>query len=205
MSIVRVVGLHRSFASLPRVMIGGCDASKRVRNFATAPMTVEQAYHTLRVHRRSNMKDIKQSYLELAKLYHPDRNTDDESAKEKFIQVQQAYEMIKKNHAPEIVIEHSYRPPTAYEDFEPADKNAPPQYDFTSNQPRGNSRPSDFQGNYRDFMKKTNQSYSAKYKPNARVERDETSMFLPLLLTLALTAALVHFLAPSKEKKKVAR
>src|SRR5690606_2759874 len=51
-------------------------------------------YDILEVNKDSSIKDITTSYRRLAKLYHPDKNKDP-NAKEKFIDIQNAYEVLK--------------------------------------------------------------------------------------------------------------
>ena len=49
-------------------------------------------YQTLGVPRTASAEDIRKAYRELARKYHPDLHPDDESAKEKFKQVQAAFD-----------------------------------------------------------------------------------------------------------------
>jgi DnaJ like chaperone protein len=61
----------------------------------------DNAYKILELSREATDAEVKQAYRQMAKKYHPDRlQTQDEAlkkgAQEKFQQVQQAYEMIKK-------------------------------------------------------------------------------------------------------------
>ena len=51
-------------------------------------------YRTLNVPRHATPGEIKQSYRELAKRYHPDRNPNNPNAEEKFIRVQEAYDTL---------------------------------------------------------------------------------------------------------------
>ena len=54
----------------------------------------EDFYKVLGVGRDATETDIQNAYRDLARKYHPDLNTDDASAKEKFQAVQQAYEVL---------------------------------------------------------------------------------------------------------------
>ena len=54
----------------------------------------EDFYKTLGVKRDASEEDIQTAYREMARKYHPDLNPDDAKAKEKFQQVQRAYEVL---------------------------------------------------------------------------------------------------------------
>jgi DnaJ-class molecular chaperone len=54
----------------------------------------EDYYKTLGVSRNASQADIQKAYRKLARKYHPDMNPDDESAKKRFQEVQQAYEVL---------------------------------------------------------------------------------------------------------------
>ena len=51
-------------------------------------------YKILGVNRNASDSEIEQAYRKLARKYHPDLNPDDKSAKEKFQQVQKAYDIL---------------------------------------------------------------------------------------------------------------
>lgn len=51
-------------------------------------------YSTLKIARNATDKDIKSAYRKLAKELHPDRNTDNPKAAERFSQVTQAYDLL---------------------------------------------------------------------------------------------------------------
>jgi DnaJ-class molecular chaperone len=51
-------------------------------------------YEILGVARSSDEADIKKAFRKLAKLYHPDRNSSDPKAKEKFNEINSAYELL---------------------------------------------------------------------------------------------------------------
>jgi len=55
-------------------------------------------YKILNVNEDATQQDIKQSYLKLAKLYHPDKNNSSD-AHEKFIEMHSAYEILYNNNA----------------------------------------------------------------------------------------------------------
>jgi DnaJ-class molecular chaperone len=52
-------------------------------------------YATLGVSRDANADEIHKAYRKLARQYHPDLNPDDDAAKRKFQEIQQAYEVLK--------------------------------------------------------------------------------------------------------------
>ncbi len=51
-------------------------------------------YQTLGVDRNASKEDISKAYREFARKYHPDLNPDDESAKQKFQEVQSAFDVL---------------------------------------------------------------------------------------------------------------
>jgi len=51
-------------------------------------------YKTLGVHRNASQDEIRKAYRELARKYHPDLNPDDKSAKQKFQEVQAAFDVL---------------------------------------------------------------------------------------------------------------
>jgi len=52
-------------------------------------------YKILSVKKNATDKEIKKSYREKAKKYHPDKNKGDEKAEEKFKEINEAYEVLK--------------------------------------------------------------------------------------------------------------
>lgn len=58
-------------------------------------MDFQDYYKILGVKRDANQADIKKAYRKLALKCHPDKNPDDPKAKEKFHQLQEAYEVLK--------------------------------------------------------------------------------------------------------------
>jgi molecular chaperone DnaJ len=51
-------------------------------------------YSVLGVDRKATAEEIKKAYRKLARQYHPDRNPDDESAEERFKEIQSAYDIV---------------------------------------------------------------------------------------------------------------
>lgn len=60
----------------------------------SATLTQKDYYKILGVSKNSSAKDIKKSYYELAKQYHPDTNKNDPNASKKFQEVSEAYEIL---------------------------------------------------------------------------------------------------------------
>ena len=52
-------------------------------------------YETLGVPRTASPEDVRNAYLEKTKLYHPDKNLDNENTRAKLLQVQEAYESLR--------------------------------------------------------------------------------------------------------------
>src|SRR5918996_1235260 len=56
--------------------------------------SVKDPYRTLGVDRKASDEEIKKAYRKLARQYHPDRNSGDKSAEERFKEVQEAYSIL---------------------------------------------------------------------------------------------------------------
>src|SRR4051794_41892329 len=57
-------------------------------------MAPRARYSVLGVDRKASAEEIKKAYRKLARQYHPDRNPDDESAEERFKEIQSAYDIV---------------------------------------------------------------------------------------------------------------
>jgi tetratricopeptide (TPR) repeat protein len=57
-------------------------------------MNLADCYLLLELTPTASLNDVKASYRRMALQYHPDRNLDDLTAKDKFIQITQAYELL---------------------------------------------------------------------------------------------------------------
>src|SRR3954451_10118569 len=57
-------------------------------------MAQQDPYAVLGVDRKASADEIKKAYRKLARKYHPDRNPDDESAEERFKDIQAAYDIV---------------------------------------------------------------------------------------------------------------
>jgi len=69
-------------------------ASGRGSIFVCSLYMAEDYYNTLGVARDASAADIQKAYRKLARKYHPDLNPDDASAKKKFQEVQQAFDVL---------------------------------------------------------------------------------------------------------------
>ena len=71
-------------------------------------MSKKDYYDVLGVQRGASDDDLKKAYRKLAMKYHPDRNSDDPSAAEKFKEASEAYEVLsdgsKKMHTISLVM-----------------------------------------------------------------------------------------------------
>merc|ERR1711944_267174 len=68
--------------------------NKSFRTSASAHDAKKDYYKILGVSPDANQKDIKKSYYQLAKKYHPDTNKGDNKAQKKFQEVSEAYECL---------------------------------------------------------------------------------------------------------------
>lgn len=65
------------------------------RSISTSSSLAQKDYYKiLGVTKNSSSKEIKKSYYQLAKKYHPDTNKDDPNASKKFQEVSEAYEIL---------------------------------------------------------------------------------------------------------------
>lgn len=71
------------------------------KTFKTAAqLTKPEAYKILDISKDSDMTEIKKIFRKLAMKWHPDRNPNNEEAKEKFKQINAAYEFLEKSLQP---------------------------------------------------------------------------------------------------------
>lgn len=64
------------------------------RSFQTSSSLFKKDYYdVLGVNKKSDPKEIKKAYYQLAKKYHPDTNKDEPNASKKFQEVSEAYEV----------------------------------------------------------------------------------------------------------------
>lgn len=69
-------------------------------------------YDILNVKQNANEDEIKKSYRDLAKKFHPDKNKDDPTAQEKFIEIGGAYEVLsnsEKRREYDLTLHHGHR------------------------------------------------------------------------------------------------
>ncbi|XP_057818678.1 chaperone protein dnaJ 1, mitochondrial isoform X2 [Cryptomeria japonica] len=72
-----------------------CFLVKQSLHCTGAYMAIRDFYETLGVRRDASQDEIKNAFRDLAKKYHPDLNKGDSSAKRKFQEIQDAYEVLK--------------------------------------------------------------------------------------------------------------
>lgn len=76
----------------------GIDNCRRTADFIIHPHSwspvAEDLYETLGVSRDASKQDIKKAHRKLALKYHPDKNPDDDVAKDKFKRIQEAYDVL---------------------------------------------------------------------------------------------------------------
>lgn len=90
------VGLRalRAAFGAPKAPIQQSQAPQQARFFRhSARLLMQDPYKALGVESNASAKEIKKSYYQLAKKYHPDVNKEDD-AKKKFEEVQKAYELL---------------------------------------------------------------------------------------------------------------
>jgi molecular chaperone DnaJ len=61
-------------------------------------MEKDDFYGVLGIARNASSQEIKKAYRKLAMKYHPDRNTDNSDAEEKFKVIQEAYAVLSDEH-----------------------------------------------------------------------------------------------------------
>ncbi|KAG0129500.1 hypothetical protein HOY82DRAFT_505663 [Tuber indicum] len=71
------------------------------------PAVMAQDYYKLLdIDRKASDRDIKRAYRKLSKKYHPDKNPGDETAKQKFVEVAEAYEALADPESRQIYDQH---------------------------------------------------------------------------------------------------
>ncbi|KKK24315.1 hypothetical protein P175DRAFT_0443426 [Aspergillus ochraceoroseus IBT 24754] len=71
-------------------------------------LAVEDYYKTLGLDKSASEKDIKKAYRTLSKKYHPDKNPGDETAREKFVEIAEAYEVLSTPSTRKIYDQHGH-------------------------------------------------------------------------------------------------
>jgi DnaJ-related protein SCJ1 len=62
----------------------------------------EDYYKLLGIDRKADDREIKRAYRQMSKKYHPDKNPGDESAKQKFVEIAEAYEALSDPQSREV-------------------------------------------------------------------------------------------------------
>ncbi|XP_034245862.1 protein tumorous imaginal discs, mitochondrial-like [Thrips palmi] len=98
LSCSRISGLAAvcGTARLYNDVLGTCNQhTGSARGFHTSSSLFKKDYYdVLGVSKKSDPKEIKKAYYQLAKKYHPDTNKDDPNASKKFQEVSEAYEVL---------------------------------------------------------------------------------------------------------------
>ncbi|KIH87963.1 hypothetical protein SPBR_05013 [Sporothrix brasiliensis 5110] len=68
----------------------------------------EDFYKVLGIKRDAGDREIKSAYRQLSKKYHPDKNPGDETAKDKFVEVSEAYEALSDPNTRKIYDQHGH-------------------------------------------------------------------------------------------------
>lgn len=89
-------------------------------------MALAHYYRILGLRTGAGFGDVKLAYRNLARLYHPDTNPGDQLAKEKFIQVTQAYHALVEALPPETIAVQRTTAPAQAVRKEPAPTTPPP-------------------------------------------------------------------------------
>ncbi|KAM0333302.1 hypothetical protein ACHAQA_001963 [Verticillium albo-atrum] len=63
-------------------------------SLVTIALCAEDYYNLLGIDKQASDREIKSAYRRLSKKYHPDKNPNDDSAKDKFVEVSEAYEVL---------------------------------------------------------------------------------------------------------------
>jgi DnaJ-class molecular chaperone len=92
-------------------------------------MAGKDYYNILGVNRSASEREIKQAYRRLARQYHPDVNPGDQSAEEKFKQINEAYEVLSDKENRQKYDKYGDQWQYA-EQFEKAQRQQAPSWDF---------------------------------------------------------------------------
>src|SRR5262249_2560147 len=73
-----------------------------------ATTTKQDYYELLGVARKASAKDIRTAFRKLARKYHPDLNPGDQSAEDKFKQLQEAYDVLSDSKKRAMYDQHGF-------------------------------------------------------------------------------------------------
>ncbi|KAL8388063.1 hypothetical protein RB595_009481 [Gaeumannomyces hyphopodioides] len=77
-------------------------------SLAQLAFCAEDYYKVLGIGRKASDKEIKSAYRQLSKKYHPDKNPGDNTAKDKFVEVSEAYEALIDKETRQIYDRHGH-------------------------------------------------------------------------------------------------
>ncbi|KAL5594644.1 hypothetical protein BROUX41_001563 [Berkeleyomyces rouxiae] len=76
--------------------------------FVQVALCAEDYYKILNINKDANDKQLKSAYRQLSKRYHPDKNNGDEEAKQKFVAISEAYEILSDAETRKIYDQHGH-------------------------------------------------------------------------------------------------
>ncbi|KAJ5084206.1 hypothetical protein NUU61_008785 [Penicillium alfredii] len=76
--------------------------------FSVVVLAAEDYYKILGLDKSSSEKDVKRAYRTMSKKYHPDKNPGDESAREKFVEIADAYDVLSTSTLRKIYDQHGH-------------------------------------------------------------------------------------------------
>lgn len=166
-------------------------------------------YKTLGVSKTASENDIKKAYRKLARKYHPDVNPDDESAKKKFQEINEANEVLS-DPIKRKKYDHYGKDWEHAEAYEQAQKEQQRQYSSGYEQPRsGGFRDSDFSDFFESMFGSARSSRRAggqpKYKGqdfNAELHLNLTDVYKTHQQTLTVNDKNIRITIPAGIENK---
>lgn len=71
-------------------------------------LAAEDYYKLLSVDKDADSKQLKKAYRRLSKQYHPDKNPDDETAHQRFVEISEAYEVLSDDDLRRVYDQHGH-------------------------------------------------------------------------------------------------
>ncbi len=146
----------------------------------------EDYYTTLDVSRTASPEEIQSAYRKLARKYHPDLNPDDKRAKEKFQDVQNAFEVLNDSKKREMYDRYG----SAYESVGPggpgaqpwADTDGGPSVDINFEDLFGGQTGGGFSDIFKQFSQRGKRQHRAAPARGANIEHELTVPFTTAVL-----------------------